>query len=254
MADNYAATPGSGLEFASDLISGVHYPRLKLVQGADGSATDVSTSSPLPVGGAAADDAAAAGNPMSIGGVYQASVDEVDSGDVGRVRMSARRALLTAVDTWVMQFTSATPNPSGSDIVNLSGSAPVSSDFAVRNTSAHGLLIPLAAAGWRNCILAVRTADAPFDQPLTFVVTATTAGSDPSAYLASFTVPAIGLNFLLGNGAVGQGGIAGGATAANVAWYNVPALGGGQPYIKVFWSAGVSPTTGSMLVEVVRTT
>lgn len=50
MADNYAFTQGSGTTGAADDVGGVLYPRAKLAHGADGSATDVSTASPLPVG------------------------------------------------------------------------------------------------------------------------------------------------------------------------------------------------------------
>lgn len=57
MADNFTANAGSGGNtFASDDISSVHYPRVKISHGADGSATDTSSAAPFPVqviGGAA---------------------------------------------------------------------------------------------------------------------------------------------------------------------------------------------------------
>jgi hypothetical protein len=50
LADNFTANAGSGgSTFASDDIGGVQYPRVKIGHGADGSATDVSTASPMPV-------------------------------------------------------------------------------------------------------------------------------------------------------------------------------------------------------------
>ena len=49
MADNVAITAGSGTTIAADDISGVMYQRVKIGVGADGSATDVSTSNPMPV-------------------------------------------------------------------------------------------------------------------------------------------------------------------------------------------------------------
>lgn len=50
MADNVIADPGAGgATFATDDILGVHYPRSKVVFGADGVATDVSAADPLPV-------------------------------------------------------------------------------------------------------------------------------------------------------------------------------------------------------------
>lgn len=51
MADNVTANPGSGgAVFATDDISSIHYPRLKLTLGADGANDgDVSAANPLPV-------------------------------------------------------------------------------------------------------------------------------------------------------------------------------------------------------------
>jgi hypothetical protein len=53
MADNVVANAGSGgATFAADDIGGVHYPRAKVVWGADGAANDTSAAAPLPVGDA----------------------------------------------------------------------------------------------------------------------------------------------------------------------------------------------------------
>jgi hypothetical protein len=51
LADNFTANAGSGgSTFASDEISSVQYPRLKIIHGADGTNDgDVSTANPLPV-------------------------------------------------------------------------------------------------------------------------------------------------------------------------------------------------------------
>lgn len=49
MADNVAITAGTGTTMATDDVGGVQYPRVKLAQGADGSATDVSSAAPLQV-------------------------------------------------------------------------------------------------------------------------------------------------------------------------------------------------------------
>lgn len=50
MADNAVANPGAGgVTFATDDIGGVHYPRVKLVWGADGSGNDASAANPIPV-------------------------------------------------------------------------------------------------------------------------------------------------------------------------------------------------------------
>ena len=49
MADNIQVTQGTGTTMATDDISGVQYPRVKISWGVDGSAVDASASNPLPV-------------------------------------------------------------------------------------------------------------------------------------------------------------------------------------------------------------
>lgn len=49
MADNVGYTPGTGATIAADDISSVLYQRVKISEGADGSATDVSAANPMPV-------------------------------------------------------------------------------------------------------------------------------------------------------------------------------------------------------------
>jgi len=49
MADNVGYTPGTGATIAADDLSGVLYQRVKISEGADGSATDVSAANPMPV-------------------------------------------------------------------------------------------------------------------------------------------------------------------------------------------------------------
>lgn len=49
MADNIAVTPGTGATIAADDISSVLYQRVKISQGADGTAVDVSSAAPLQV-------------------------------------------------------------------------------------------------------------------------------------------------------------------------------------------------------------
>ncbi len=51
MADNVAITAGSGTTIAADDVGGVMYQRVKIATGADGSATDVSATAPIPVAG-----------------------------------------------------------------------------------------------------------------------------------------------------------------------------------------------------------
>jgi hypothetical protein len=49
MADNIDVTPGTGKTVAADDIAGVMHQRVKIGYGADGAATDVSSSTPMPV-------------------------------------------------------------------------------------------------------------------------------------------------------------------------------------------------------------
>jgi hypothetical protein len=48
MADNVGYTPGTGATIAADDIASVLYQRVKISEGADGSATDVSAANPMP--------------------------------------------------------------------------------------------------------------------------------------------------------------------------------------------------------------
>lgn len=58
-----------------------------------GTGVTVTPSGTQTVAGAAADDAAASGNPVPIGARFETTPDAVDTGDVGYVAMSSRRAL-----------------------------------------------------------------------------------------------------------------------------------------------------------------
>ena len=49
MADNLVVATGSGGTVATDDIGNIHYQRVKLAFGADGSGADVSTSHAIPV-------------------------------------------------------------------------------------------------------------------------------------------------------------------------------------------------------------
>jgi hypothetical protein len=63
MADNFPTNAGSGgVTFASDDIAGVHFPRVKLTTGADGTAADVSAAAPMPT----AAIGAATGTPANV--------------------------------------------------------------------------------------------------------------------------------------------------------------------------------------------
>lgn len=88
MADNTQLDAGSGGDLIStdDIGGGVKVQRVKVQHGADGSATDVSTASPMPIGGPAAHDAAVSGNPvLNAGEARTALATAVGNGDVVRL-------------------------------------------------------------------------------------------------------------------------------------------------------------------------
>lgn len=134
MADNVAITAGSGTTIAADDIGGVLHQRVKISQGADGAATDVSASAPLQVSLAntganatpvvvdlgANNDVTVTGTVAVTGTFYQAtqpvSVATVPSHDV------------TNVGTFAVQNTAATPagtnNIGDVDVLTINGVAP----------------------------------------------------------------------------------------------------------------------------------
>ena len=97
MVDNVAITSGSGTTVAADDISSVFYQRVKVTWGADGTANDVNETTPMPVQGADAEDAAAGGNPVAIGGRYDSSARTLDNGDRGELALSAQGHAITQV-------------------------------------------------------------------------------------------------------------------------------------------------------------
>ena len=101
MADNVVADPGSGgATFATDEDgSSVHHPYVKIEWGGADTFTKLSTgTASLPAQGAAAHDAAAAGNPLLVGAEFDDTLpDSVDEGDVGRLRISGNRNLYATI-------------------------------------------------------------------------------------------------------------------------------------------------------------
>lgn len=96
MVDNVESASGSGgPTFATDDISDVHYPRVKLTWGADGTAndTDGASGKGLPVQGEAAENAAATGNPVQIGGRFDSSPRTLGDTDVGAIALAADGAV-----------------------------------------------------------------------------------------------------------------------------------------------------------------
>ena len=93
MADNLTAlgNTGTGTDvLATDEIGGVHYPRSKVVFGADGVATDVSAADPLPVTAAAL---------TAIDGYFKSEDSAAGDGDKGLPLLAMRQAADTTSTT-----------------------------------------------------------------------------------------------------------------------------------------------------------
>lgn len=94
MADNLTLNAGSGgSDLATDEISSVHYQRVKVSHGADGSATDTSHTAPLPIEGGDAENAAVSMNPVVVGGRYDSSSRTLGDGDAGAIALDADGAV-----------------------------------------------------------------------------------------------------------------------------------------------------------------
>lgn len=203
---------------------------------------------------AIADDAAfTAGTSrvLPIGGTYQATVDLIDANDAGAMRLSQRRAVIVRPDFSVLNLSSGTPVPSGSDITNTAGGAIVAGDLEIRDTSNHDFVIPMLISGYQDLGIQV-TANTAYDQNLTVVVYGRRTPAQIVATVLSVTLTAGTTFFAIGAGAVGQGGFAGGAAIVNSNWYNVPLLSAPMPYWGLRFSAVGTPTAGTLTVGIAR--
>ena len=119
MADNFTANAGSGgSTFAADDVgAGLLVPRVKVTQGADGTATDVSSSAPLPTALHAA----------TTGGLSMHSITSAASTNATNVKASAGKLhgwVITnkaASNLWVKIYnTAGTPTAgSGTPVIRL---------------------------------------------------------------------------------------------------------------------------------------
>lgn len=139
MADNYTANAGSGGNtFASDDISSVHYPRVKLSWGADGSAADAAVAAPVPV------QASAESNQMTAAGTVVTPkyviIDAASNGDntilaaVTSKKIRVLACMLVAAGTVNVRFESGAGGTALTGQMNL-----------VVNT---GFVLPYNPVGW----------------------------------------------------------------------------------------------------------
>ena len=220
-----------------------------------------SDQSNLGISTGATDDAAAAGQIFPMAGLYDdTATDEVDEGDVGRMRMSARRAILNTPDFILTEVDAADLN-AGSVMVDgitfesLHSLKMGSEDGATYGASA-GIVIPMGVRHWRSLWLAIKNGATAHDQNIAVTVYASpqnsTSLNNPRARVAQFTIPTTAnLALVVGEGTVGQGGQAGAATAVNLALYALT-IPRGTPYVQILLSA-TTPTTGAFAsIEISR--
>lgn len=200
------------------------------------------------MGSGATDDAAVAGELYPLAGIYQATVDEVDSDDIGRVRMSDRRAIMTVHDHKFVVLTKTTPTPSDSDITADGSTAIASGDLEIRDTVAHTFMIRMFP--WQSLSL---NFNCNFDQACVLSLHSVINNDTEYATLASFTIPAATRRFSVFSveTAAAEGAIIGGSTVAANALYAVPAMAHALRVILKLKCA-VAPTSGEATIYITR--
>ena len=108
MADNVPYTPGAGIDVAADDVGGVHYQRVKLSQGADGSATDVSSAAPLQVTLANTD---ANTNKLLVTPDLPSGASTAAKQDTGNTSLASIDGKITAVNTGAVVIASSAAIP-----------------------------------------------------------------------------------------------------------------------------------------------
>jgi hypothetical protein len=168
---------------------------------------------------------------IPVAGVYQSTVDEVNAGDAGAVRMTARRAQVSASDSYMVTLFDTgggTANPAP-------WSSSVNGD--IRDTSAHDTGAPSFVFTqdfrWRRGYLHIYNG---------CNATLTVTGYDPSATLFSTTVTA-GAYLIVANASAATGG----STVLSVPLFDTPILG----FQLRAQYAGGAPTSGSLTIRLV---
>jgi hypothetical protein len=139
VADNFVTNEGSGgSTFASDEISSVHYPRVKLSWGADGSAVDASVAAPIPVQSAVESSSMQAGG-ASVTPKF-AAIDAASSGN---------NTLVAAVSAKKIRVLSLFLVAGGTVDVRLeSGANGTALTGQMSLVAATGFVLPYNPAGW----------------------------------------------------------------------------------------------------------
>jgi hypothetical protein len=195
----------------------------------------------------AADDAAAAGPIFPAAGVYQATADPIDSGDIGRLRMSERRILLVSNNDFVTYRASHTSVSSAGDIEvsEISGAGGYVAantgffDGADSGFSTSQRFIRFSMMGFNECLFSVQN-NLGVNVTLTVYL-----------YILGITVVAVFTQASLANGIyhfsprdVGTG--------ANANFKIVPALLNATEYIVVGITPATDPSGGNIAFFVNR--
>lgn len=114
----------------------------------------------------ATDDAAAAGAIFPLAGLYQTTgtVDEVDTGDVGRIRMTSRRGLIVSPDFSVPKGTDTSVGAAldlkvAVDSVQGTYNAAATTHFQWASSSqTRWFMVGMASLGFREAVVSVRNA------------------------------------------------------------------------------------------------
>lgn len=182
-------------------------------------------------------------------GVYQSTVDEVDAGDGGALRMTARRALVNAPDYYSKYFEAADVNASPKTVDGITFTALRALKLGSTDGVAYGttgtILINLGNLGFRNVSVGFKNGVTSHDQIVTCNVYVKDRDGQLAGKVASFAIPTTNLLqwYLTSRGAVGQGGVAGGSTASNQCVYSVPAMECAEAVYLEF--TATLPTTGA---------
>ncbi len=155
-----------------------------------------------------------------------------------------------------LEFTDAAPTPSGSDVNDGTGGALATGDFKIRSTTAFPYYIPVADSGFKTIHVGLRFLS--YNQIATVRIYSVTSASTNwlthgYSELLDVSVPASSIYFTAGAGAVGTGGVAGSATVADGAHYDIGALAGAPRAIVVYVVFGTAPASGEHYMIVTRT-
>ncbi len=189
---------------------------------------------------------------MPVGAVYQSTVDLVDSGDVGRLRMSARRGLVDACDyTWGQaRGTGAATAGDISDVQakrgsggaweNLAGNVAkyLSAADAAFDNQAIYFAIPVGVSGWRKFTVVIDNyTGVSITGTLYFLAAHPSSLLSTAEQIAATAATAHNAKF-----------IAHTAHATNLAWTGAP----GYAYIAVVPAS--DPSSGDMILTIQRST